>query len=289
MTDDGTHWLSRISPHPSLRVDQLVRLNGLDPYRQHQALCKLYQLPPKEEKPLLARTPFLFRAERIEPNSVLAVENRNLAGLPVFYVLSKERPNDPTGLWRIETNDDGYRPDLREGDRLRFRLRANPVTLTKAERPVEQREGWLRDRKNKGLRDKELTRKRIRHDVVIAAKQKLDWKNLPEPERPSLDQLAFQAGKEWLIGQQRRLGFELLEDVRHPSGLDQAEPVLRIHSYSTWRQNRRKRRDKITLSTLDFEGVLAVTDPALFVEEALFNGIGPAKAFGCGLMLVRRA
>jgi CRISPR system Cascade subunit CasE len=38
---------------------------------------------------------------------------------------------------------------------------------------------------------------------------------------------------------------------------------------------------------VDFEGTIEITDPGIFVE-ALFTGIGPAKAFGCGLMLVRR-
>ncbi len=41
------------------------------------------------------------------------------------------------------------------------------------------------------------------------------------------------------------------------------------------------------LVTLSFEGVLRVQDPAQLVG-LLENGIGPAKAFGCGLLLVRR-
>jgi len=32
----------------------------------------------------------------------------------------------------------------------------------------------------------------------------------------------------------------------------------------------------------------SVADPAIFVEKCLFKGIGPAKGFGCGLMLVKR-
>jgi len=40
--------------------------------------------------------------------------------------------------------------------------------------------------------------------------------------------------------------------------------------------------------TTTFEGLLTVSDPAL-MHTALLQGIGPAKAFGCGLMLVRRA
>jgi CRISPR system Cascade subunit CasE len=48
---------------------------------------------------------------------------------------------------------------------------------------------------------------------------------------------------------------------------------------------RGNRGGKITAVT--FEGVLNVLDPAALVL-LLQNGIGPAKAFGCGLMLVRR-
>ncbi len=44
----------------------------------------------------------------------------------------------------------------------------------------------------------------------------------------------------------------------------------------------------IALSTLDFEGQLQVTDPDHFLRNGLPAGIGPAKAFGCGLLLVRR-
>jgi CRISPR system Cascade subunit CasE len=36
-----------------------------------------------------------------------------------------------------------------------------------------------------------------------------------------------------------------------------------------------------------FEGLLRVTDGNAFVS-LLKNGLGPAKAFGCGLMLVKR-
>jgi CRISPR system Cascade subunit CasE len=41
------------------------------------------------------------------------------------------------------------------------------------------------------------------------------------------------------------------------------------------------------IAPVTFEGVLRVTDGVKLVHH-LTNGIGPAKAFGCGLMLVRR-
>ena len=44
----------------------------------------------------------------------------------------------------------------------------------------------------------------------------------------------------------------------------------------------------IRYSTVDFQGLLQITDPQRF-KAMLFKGLGPSKAFGCGLMLVRRA
>ena len=41
------------------------------------------------------------------------------------------------------------------------------------------------------------------------------------------------------------------------------------------------------LATVTFEGVLRVSDP-IRLAELLENGVGPAKGFGCGLLLVRR-
>jgi CRISPR system Cascade subunit CasE len=50
----------------------------------------------------------------------------------------------------------------------------------------------------------------------------------------------------------------------------------------------RKGEAPIRFSTLDFEGVLVVRDPARFIAKVA-TGFGPQKAFGCGLMLLRRA
>ena len=43
----------------------------------------------------------------------------------------------------------------------------------------------------------------------------------------------------------------------------------------------------IQFTYMDCEGVLAVNDPNAFAA-ALVNGLGRAKAFRCGLMMVRR-
>ncbi|MGH8596506.1 MAG: type I-E CRISPR-associated protein Cas6/Cse3/CasE, partial [Gammaproteobacteria bacterium] len=133
------------------------------------------------------------------------------------------------------------------GERLVFKLRVNPVVTRKTQRGR-------------------------RHDVVMDTKLKMDWRNLPPEQRPTLAQLAYDAGSHWLLGRAEKLACEF------------DASVLRVDGHDIWRQRQGR---KIELSTLDFEGILRVAEPDCFLE-ALLNGIGPAKAFGCGLLLVRR-
>jgi len=53
--------------------------------------------------------------------------------------------------------------------------------------------------------------------------------------------------------------------------------------YTLWQRNGKHTSAPITLYTVRFDGVLQITDAARF-QEALRQGIGPAKAFGCGLL-----
>ena len=48
------------------------------------------------------------------------------------------------------------------------------------------------------------------------------------------------------------------------------------------------KRGQLRFSTVDLSGELVVTDAERFAST-LANGIGRAKAFGCGLLLVRPA
>ncbi len=254
-----TYWLSRIQPHPDIGWKQLARLGGLNPYSQHQALCKLFDLPPKElrrDQP----APFLYR-----------VEERD--GLPLFYMLSADAPKDSSSLWLIESK--GFAPMLEEGDVLEFKLRANAVILSKRDRDPSEVEEWARQRNKNRLKVKEVTRKRLRHDVVMEAKRRMGWKEMLPENRPSLADVAYNAGAAWISARQKRFGFKVHDDC------------LKVYGHRTWRIWKRK-SERMALSTLDFDGVLTVTDPVRFLTDTLLRGIGPAKAFGCGLMLVRR-
>ncbi len=248
----ASYRLSRMTPRHGLDFRDLVALGGLDPYGQHQLVWKFFDLP-REQKP--TQVPFLFRAELQD-------------GLPLLYVLSRTEPRDDSGKWRIQSKD--YRPALAMGDRLAFKLRANP-TVARLGDVVLGRDGAPKLRTS-GLKAGQPKHRSKRHDVVMDAKQRMDWKALPPDERPSLAHLAYEAGAGWLREREERLGCRF-----NPAS-------LRVDGYRTHRMNRKR---GISLSMVDFEGEMQVTDLERFTP-ILFNGVGPAKAFGCGLMLVRR-
>lgn len=109
-----------------------------------------------------------------------------------------------------------------------------------------------------------------RHDVVMDA-----LRARPRDQRAAARlNTAIQAGREWLHRQEEANGFACLGDI----GVDGYEPV-RIP---------RDGAQDARFSRLDFTGRLTVTDPTAFLRR-LAIGFGRARAFGCGLMLIRRA
>lgn len=199
------------------------------------------------------RRDFLWREER---------PGRGTTGRGGFLVLSEREPVDAHGLFDIDPPK-AWAPALVRGDRLAFSLRVNPV-VTRA----------TGDGRSK------------RHDVVMDRLEKV-----PKGERaPARNEAIRAAGSTWLEEQGRKHGFAIEsekpdEDQREDE--EEARPILRIDGYEQLRIRRRGREDA-RISILEFDGVLRVTDPDLFLA-ALHRGFGKAKAWGLGLMLIRRA
>lgn len=230
-----------------------------DGYQAHRLVWNIFADSPDR------RRDFLYRHETVN-------------GWPTFYAVSEREPQDATGLWEIDMKP--YEPKLAKRDRLAFMLRANPVRLAKQERSTDEVEAWLKSRGERGLPIKDPTKKRIRHDVVMEAKTRIGFKDLPPDKRPHLATLIQEAGIEWLKEKGNENGFFIDDDSVHPS--------VRADGYCQHRLYKGKGEKFIEFSTIEFNGILTVTDPAKFTKECLFTGIGPAKGFGCGLMLVRR-
>ena len=143
-----------------------------------------------------------------------------------------------------------FDPRLAIGDRLRFRLRAN---ATKDRAAV-----------SRGQKDRRV-------DIVMdrlhqAASENADRAVLRE-------RIAEAAAADWMTRQGDTRGFR--------------PHLTAVESYSTINLGRR-RRQGATLGLLDLVGLIEVTSPDAFVP-ALATGFGRAKAWGCGLMLIRRA
>lgn len=112
-----------------------------------------------------------------------------------------------------------------------------------------------------------------RHDVVMAEKHRLKTHSTPADKMPTQAELIQQTGEAWLMARQAQLGVEWLG--------------IQVEGYQTRTIKKVKKHARIRLSTLDFSGVLRVVDAAL-LKKALFAGVGPAKGFGCGLLMLRR-
>jgi len=183
-------------------------------------------------------------------------------GKSAFYLVSKQPPVSADGALLVETKP--YQPQLQMGEVLSFSLRANPVAQIKQDRSEQEQLQHAEQRKVRGLPEK-TTKKRVHHDVVMHLKKSLP-EEINDYSQGELEQIA---GEKWLSQKAEKHGFR----------------VLSVFAQGYQQHHFKKRQ--ISLATLDFEGVLQVTDPDKF-RQTLFNGLGRAKAFGCGLMMVRR-
>lgn len=111
-----------------------------------------------------------------------------------------------------------------------------------------------------------------RHDAVAYYKtQNPDWQQLPPQE------LKHRVLVGWLERRAEANGYSL--DPKQ----------VRVHDYELhdFQKGRGKRGHNIRLSIATLEGSLTVTDSAAFTR-LLTTGLGHAKAYGCGMFLVRR-
>jgi CRISPR system Cascade subunit CasE len=115
---------------------------------------------------------------------------------------------------------------------------------------------------------RKLDGKHQRHDVVMDAKRraKVDGSE-PEPTHARVRSACVG----WITAQAQRHGFDVDTDS------------LSVEGYT----QHIGKHEQLRFSSVDFRGRLIVKKPETFTAM-LMTGIGHAKAFGCGLMLVRR-
>lgn len=290
-------YFSRIRIRPDVRdLHLLVSGNG---YGSHQLLWKLFSGEEKRS--------FLFREEIAREQIPF---RKGVKGEPVFYTVSESQPISDHPLFAVDSKR--YAPKIANGERLAFRLRANPTVARKeAGKKNSPRHDVVMDAQYHLLREiaadmsislngKKLE---IKKHIIEAWRQIPNSQKIEEKLRGIIDEneryvdvptsilkpvelldLALKASMDkaletWFAGRCERLGFAMVRDGLKGLLKFQAEGYQ-------WHALPKKGRDA-GFSSVDFEGEVEVVDAELFAK-ALFDGIGPAKGFGCGLMLVRR-
>ncbi|MPQ95449.1 type I-E CRISPR-associated protein Cas6/Cse3/CasE [Thioclava sp. JE_KL1] len=111
-----------------------------------------------------------------------------------------------------------------------------------------------------------------RADVVMDALHDLP----PSARAQARMEIAQREGARWLERQGDKAGFRLIG------------ATIQDYSTETLSDPRARRAGALRLGILDITGQLEVSEPVAFIAQ-LGQGFGRAKAFGCGLMLIRRA
>lgn len=172
-------------------------------------------------------------------------------GLPFYYLLSAREPVGTTAKYTVQTQK--FTPQLKAGDLLQFGLRANAVKTTKID---------------------STSKKRKRRDIIEFKADEYKIKYPVREDRPPTAIIHHEAGEEWLVKQGKRCGF-LVKNM-----------IVENHQFHKVRKPNDPNLRQF--ASIDFHGQIQVIEPQQFIDIALFNGLGRSKAYGCGLLLVRR-
>jgi CRISPR system Cascade subunit CasE len=171
-----------------------------------------------------------------------------------FLILSARPPaDDGAGLFEPPEVKD-FAPDLKPADRLDFALKVNATRTRKTDPGARAR----------------------RVDVVMDAIHALPSGKETDDRRQARMAAAQTAGRDWLAAQGAKAGFSVDSAV----AADYSVVPLPAHTGP--------RKGQPQFGVIEMTGRLTLTDPAAFLAQ-IVKGFGRAKAFGCGLMLIRRA
>jgi len=231
----------------------------------------------------------LFREE----NSQEQLDTRKR--LPLYYVLSEQQPKQDSTLFTVESKP--YSPKLMEGDKLVFKLRANPTVSRRVQGKKNSiRHDVVMDSKYQHILEACLKAGVLHKDDIYTKdpsnktvfKQKHTKKELQEKlfkkdtfadidtKKQFFDQQEQRIETDtqnWLINRGEQHGFKV--ETVQATGY-QWHKLIKTGSHKN-----------SGFSSMNYEGVLTVGNVSEFLKM-LNHGLGPSKGLGCGLMLIHR-
>lgn len=219
-------YLSKVTMVSSTQTaTALAKLQHNGAYASHQLIWTLFSSQQARE--------FLYR------------EEMGSAGLPEFYLLSQSKPE--TELPIFECRSKTFAPVLKAGQRLAYKLRANPTVCTKDEKGKQRRHDvMMREKYN--AKDQQLDTKALKHRME-------------------------QAAVSWLANEKRLSEWGMTLD---------SQPDIECYT----QHQVHKKNHQIKFSSVDYQGILTVAEPDRFLSQYI-KGFGRAKGMGCGLMMIR--
>jgi CRISPR system Cascade subunit CasE len=261
-------YLSRLKLDPFVRR---VQKELAAPYEMHRTLCHAFPNLSKEEWQA-ARV--LFRADVEKGQAVLLVQSKTAPNWEHFMAQIE-------GRYALAVPDvKAWTPKFESGQRLRFRLQANPTFAPKAEGNRSQRRGlyseaerldWLKRTGERCGFEFQLVPTTLRRndgEKVVFRGKVYDELTL---DLPLCEVVDLNAGR---LASEKTLPHDALSrrTLPHPMPLRKHDRPFGACEFSAAR----------------FEGVLTVNDAEEF-SKAVENGIGSAKGFGFGLLSLARA
>lgn len=177
-----------------------------------------------------------------------------------FYVLSTRKPVDKHGLFNIDAPRE-FAPRLNAGDRIDFALRAN-ATVARSGGP--------------GMRGKPC-------DIVMDALHGLPAEDRADSRKRVLTEVA----QKWVAARGAKCGFVIDDRPQEDDTNEFRAGPVQVLGYHAMRIDRGRGRAQLSFGVLDLQGTLEITDSETFLQS-VGQGFGRAKAFGCGLMLIKR-
>lgn len=213
-----------------------------------------------------------------ERDFLFRCESTNRIGELIFWTLSARKPRVDPSLWQVETKL--FDPKLQNGQRLEFMIRVN---ARKAYVPTDPEELKTLRTKQRVLSDgRSIEAFCFRKFDVMTIRRRELKREQPELRRKFLD-ISEEALTDWLeqiahktnnkLSKER--GYNLLENI-----------PLRVSKVETFRIEKEGYDQYTIFRSADVKGALVVTDYKAFAET-LRQGIGGARAYGCGMFMIR--